>query len=280
MYSAMDEEPTKPTAFTRASVSSVSTASLSPLTTLKTPAGNPALRNSSAMRIGTEGSRSEGFRIKLLPQAIAGAQFQSGIIAGKLNGVMPATTPSGWRIENRSMPGPAPSLYSPFIRWGMPQANSTTSRPRWISPLASAKVLPCSDDSNRARSSYSPWISSRNLNMTRARRCGLVAAQAGNALSALAIAFSTSDLSASATLACTSPVLGLNTSPCRPEVPFTSLPPMKWPISRMDGLPGNERRWAGWIWTYCAGFFRDGHGGCLANQRPRRLDRHQHDTLP
>jgi hypothetical protein len=23
----------------------------------------------------------------------------------------------------------------------------------------------------------------------------------------------------------------------------------------------NERRWAGWIWTYCAGFFRDGHGG-------------------
>ncbi len=138
------------------------------------------------------------------------------------------------------MPGPAPSLYSPFIRFGMPQANSTTSRPRWMSPLASAKVLPCSEESNRARSSYSPWISSKNLNMTRARRCGLVAAQAGNAASALAMAFSTSDLSASATLACTSPVLGLNTSPCRPEVPFTSLPPMKWPISRMDGLPGKR----------------------------------------
>jgi hypothetical protein len=25
----------------------------------------------------------------------------------------------------------------------------------------------------------------------------------------------------------------LNTSPQRPEVPFTSLPPMKWPISRI-----------------------------------------------
>ena len=37
--------------------------------------------------------------MKALPQAIAGASFHNGIIAGKLNGVMPATTPSGWRIE-------------------------------------------------------------------------------------------------------------------------------------------------------------------------------------
>ena len=32
-------------------------------------------------------------------KAIAGAHFHSGIMAGKLNGVMPATTPSGWRVE-------------------------------------------------------------------------------------------------------------------------------------------------------------------------------------
>ena len=37
--------------------------------------------------------------MKALPQAIAGPNFHIGIIAGKLNGVMPATTPSGWRIE-------------------------------------------------------------------------------------------------------------------------------------------------------------------------------------
>ena len=37
--------------------------------------------------------------MKALPQAIAGASFHKGIIAGKLNGVMPQTTPSGWRIE-------------------------------------------------------------------------------------------------------------------------------------------------------------------------------------
>ncbi len=39
------------------------------------------------------------------------------------------------------MPGPALSVYSPFIRCGMPQANSTTSSPRWMSPLLSANGL-------------------------------------------------------------------------------------------------------------------------------------------
>ena len=55
--------------------------------------------NSSASRSGTDGSRSDGLRTKALPHAMAGAAFQSGIIAGKLKGVIPATTPSGWRIE-------------------------------------------------------------------------------------------------------------------------------------------------------------------------------------
>src|SRR5215475_8641596 len=48
MYSAIAEEPTKPIARTRGSVSSVSTASLSPLTTLSRPAGRPASTRSSA----------------------------------------------------------------------------------------------------------------------------------------------------------------------------------------------------------------------------------------
>ena len=96
---AIADEPTKPIALMRSSVSSVSTASLSPLTTLRMPSGSPASKNNSAIRIGTDGSRSDGLRMKALPQAIAGAHFHSGIIAGKLNGVMPATTPSGCRVE-------------------------------------------------------------------------------------------------------------------------------------------------------------------------------------
>ena len=53
------------------------------------------------------------------------------------------------------MPGPAPSVYSPFSRCGMPQANSTTSTPRWMSPLASGNVLPCSEERSLASESVS-----------------------------------------------------------------------------------------------------------------------------
>ena len=37
--------------------------------------------------------------MKALPTAIATPNIHIGIIAGKLNGVMPETMPSGWRIE-------------------------------------------------------------------------------------------------------------------------------------------------------------------------------------
>src|ERR1700730_10918015 len=217
----------------RGSVRRISTASLSPLTTLKMPSGSPASRNSSARRSGTEGSRSDGFRTNALPQAMAGAAFHSGIMAGKLNGVIPATTPRGWRIEYTSMPVPALSVYSPFSRCGMPIANSTTSSPRWISPLASGMVFPCSEESRRARDSISRFTSSTNFMRIRARRCGFVAAQPGWAAAASSIAASTSLCDASGTRACTSPVWGLKTSANRLDLPVTCLPPMKWGISRV-----------------------------------------------
>ena len=42
--------------------------------------------------------------MKALPVAIAIGAIQSGTMTGKLNGVMPATTPSGSRKEKTSMP--------------------------------------------------------------------------------------------------------------------------------------------------------------------------------
>ncbi len=48
--------------------------------------------------------------MKALPQTTAGANIHIGIMAGKLNGVIPAETPSGCFIEYISMPGPAPSV--------------------------------------------------------------------------------------------------------------------------------------------------------------------------
>ena len=148
----------------------------------------PASASSAASFSDADGSFSDGFRMKQLPQASATGIIHSGTISGKLNGVMPATTPSGWRIDQASMPVPTASVNSPFSRCGMPQANSTTSRPRCTSPSASDSTLPCSavmiaESSLRSRSS-----SSFSLNITRARRSGGVAAQAGHAAAAAATA--------------------------------------------------------------------------------------------
>ena len=144
MYCATGVEPTKLIACTRGSVSSVSTTSLSPLTTLKTPSGRPACSSSSATRREHDGTFSDGLRTNVLPQAIASGHIHIGTMAGKLNGVMPAQTPTGWRREYESMPRPTSSEKAPFSRCGMPHANSTTSMPRVTSPRASSRTLPCS----------------------------------------------------------------------------------------------------------------------------------------
>jgi hypothetical protein len=60
--------------------------------------GDAGLLEQLGDEIEADGSFSDGFRMNVLPQAMAFANIHIGTIAGKLNGVMPATTPSGWRI--------------------------------------------------------------------------------------------------------------------------------------------------------------------------------------
>src|SRR6516165_3860951 len=76
------------------------------------------------------------------------------------------------------MPGPAPWVNSPFCKCGTPQINSTTSKPRWSSPLESSSNLTCSEDIRCTSSCLCSSINALSLNITRARRWGLIAAQA------------------------------------------------------------------------------------------------------
>src|SRR5678815_5585652 len=92
MYFATGVEPTNDTALIPGCARIASTASLSPWTTFNTPSGNPASFSSSAIRSDSVGSRSEGLRTNVLPQASAIGNIHSGTIAGKLNGVIPAQT--------------------------------------------------------------------------------------------------------------------------------------------------------------------------------------------
>ena len=101
MYSAIGVDPTKDRASTSGCAISASTACLSPCTTLNTPSGRPASRKFGQAR---------GPRIAFRGEP---GNIQHGTIMGKLNGVMPATTPSGWRMLQLSMPPPIWSVYWP-----------------------------------------------------------------------------------------------------------------------------------------------------------------------
>src|ERR1700735_5296478 len=103
MVLAMGVEPTNDTAAMPGWARIASTASLSPCTTLNTPLGKPASRINSATISEGDGSIGLGFRMKQFPAAMAMGYIQAGTITGKLNGVMPATTPSGWRMVQFSV---------------------------------------------------------------------------------------------------------------------------------------------------------------------------------
>ena len=120
-------DPTKLTDLIAGLVNSSSTAVLSPCSTLNTPGGRPASAHNSAIHSDADGSFSEGLSTTVLPAAMAIGKNHIGTMAGKLNGEMIPTGPSGWRTEYTSTLVEAFSVNPPFSKCGTPQANSTTS---------------------------------------------------------------------------------------------------------------------------------------------------------
>src|SRR5690606_1476636 len=116
----------------------------------------------------------------------------------------------------------------------MPQANSTTSMPRWMEPSASLSTFPCSSVINAAISARSLSISSFRRNITRARLRTGVFDQPGNAFAAAAIAASTSDSSDIATSAHCFPVAELKTLAERPEALCLRSPSIQFGTRRMS----------------------------------------------
>ncbi len=176
------------------------------------------------MSIAADGSFSLGLSTNVLPQARAMANIHIGTIAGKLNGVIPATTPSGCWTLCTSTPVDACSLYPPLSSCGIPQANSMFSNPRATSPSASPSTLPCSAETNEAISLRLASISSRRWNITSARRERLVDRHEENADLATATAEETSAAEARSTEEACSPVAGFQTTPDRPETPGKTRP--------------------------------------------------------
>src|SRR3954453_1370608 len=110
MYFATGVEPTNEIARTAGWASRASTGTLAAWTTFRTPGGRPASSKSCARSTGADGSFSLGLRITVLPHAMAIGTNHIGTMAGKLNGEMTPTTPSGWRSEKASTFVETPSL--------------------------------------------------------------------------------------------------------------------------------------------------------------------------
>ena len=142
--------------------------------------------------------------------------IHSGTIAGKLNGVIPAQTPSGCIRLKLSTPRPTFIECSPFNKCGIPQANSTTSKPRVSSPWASENTLPCSLLISTASSSRCCSSKALNLNITRARFNGVTCDQLIKAVAAAAMAARVSSAVAKLTSVWATPVAGSNTGWLRP----------------------------------------------------------------
>src|SRR5476649_2825979 len=165
----------------------------------------------------------------VLPEAIhSGAIQPMGIMAGKLNGTIPANTPIGSRYRLVSMPEEASIRFSPASSVGMEQASSVPSLAFNTSPCASPQALPFSRATSSVSRSSCLISSSRIWNMICARFIAGVFAQAGNALRAAAMAALTSSSVHQGALAMTSPVLGLRTSIKWVVLESSQRPPTKY----------------------------------------------------
>ena len=152
--------PTNPTAFTTGWSHSASTASRPPCTMLKTPSGSPDSFRSSASRSVESGTRSLGLRMNALPPTSACGSIHSGTMSGKLNGVTPATTPSGAYATSQATPR-LTSSWLPAARFGSEQPYSTHSIAFSTSAFASPNTLPFSCETSHESSSMCLTISSR-----------------------------------------------------------------------------------------------------------------------
>ena len=76
-----------------------------PVTQFTTPAGTPAFSSASTRRMPDSGASDEGLNTTVLPVISAGASLRAGIEAGKFQGEITVTTPSGSRWLNTCMFG-------------------------------------------------------------------------------------------------------------------------------------------------------------------------------
>jgi hypothetical protein len=178
-----------------------------------------------------------------LPSVTAMGNIHIGTIAGKLNGVMPATTPSGSRRYSQLTPRDTSST-EPASEFGKLCAKSTTSRPRNKPARASDRVLPDSIATVFARSSRWASTSWRKRWSSSTRSRSDVRAHPGAARSAPLTTRSTSEASERQIVPITRPSYGLRISRVRPDAHVRNSPATK--LRQWYGLSGKSTSMRGY----------------------------------
>ena len=172
------------------------------------------------------GTCSDGFRTNVFPQTMANGRNHMGTIAGKLNGVMAAQTPTDCRIVSELIPRDTPSSTRPCMVIGDAQATSITSIARVTSARASERTLPPSRVTEAASSSILFRNCSRSAKINSVRSPIERERQSGQAALAAATAASTSSRPDSGARAITSPFAGFVTSTKLEAFAGTQRPPI------------------------------------------------------
>jgi len=173
-------EPTKVIPLTSGCRRNISASCREHVIKFNTPAGNPASAHSSIILIEVSGQKLAAFITIVFPVAMhRGAIHPIGIIAGKFHGAMPANTPMLSIYCVVSYPTEQFISAGPFIKWVIPQANSTTSVTFSTSPIASSSTFPFSFATISVSSSRCLSNSAFILKSTCTRLLGGVFDQAG-----------------------------------------------------------------------------------------------------
>ena len=114
MYFAIGDEPTNEIAFTFGCVSKRVDAFASAVDDVEHAFRQAGFFEQFDEHHAVSGTFSLGFSTNVFPQASASGNIHIGTIAGKLKGVMPTQTPSGWCIVSQSTPRARFSSVSPM----------------------------------------------------------------------------------------------------------------------------------------------------------------------
>jgi hypothetical protein len=199
---------------------------------LSTPGGRPARAASAASASAVSGASSLGLQTTVQPAASAGATLRVIMEKGKFQGVMAATTPTGWRSTRKRVARAGGDSTSPATRGASSANHRMEASPVSTSLRASASGLPHSRVMRRARSSRAAQAASCQRRSAAARSRAGRAAQGPNAAAAAAIAARVSGPPQSETRARRPPVAGLSTSKAAPLAGCTNAPPTKAPLCR------------------------------------------------